>query len=142
MEQTQLIRSARGEPDTMLEELRKILGAKNISSQGAMFRSTFTKLMDNEKFREFMIKGSKITQEEYDKNKSDILNAPGETGKKMRKFLAYALNKSDVKSSNNVAKAEDIDEYLLKKFGSVEIQASTPLIAKSNNSDTAEKSAE
>ena len=126
-EQNQLTLASNGSVDKILDAIRNAVNKKNVTARSSRFNATFNKLMNqNENFRQFMITGAGITPDEWEKNKSDILSAEGDVGAKMRKFLAYTINKSDIKQSSTID-PNDVKDTILKRFKTTEILPSTPL---------------
>lgn len=83
-------------------------------------------MSSNNAFRDFMLKGAQISEEEYKASQANILG-DGATGAKMRKFLAYALNNPNVKPGTPPSPTK-LDEEILKNFKSSVILPSTPLM--------------
>lgn len=125
-EKSQIL-SATGGTNQALEAIKKTMADKNITAQSRNFQESVTTLLDNNTpFREFMIKGAQITDDDYNKNKANILSPNNEVGQKMLQFLSYAVS-NDLKEGSRMPTGNEIPEFISKNMQNSKVIPTAPL---------------
>lgn len=120
-----LISAANGGVNRILQVMRETIKEKTVSAQSSNFRNTFNNLMNNNaEFRKFMLKGTRLSEEDI-KDKKDYLAASDPVSNKMRNFLAYALNNSDLTNESSI-NDEAVTKFLATNFNT-NVLPTTPL---------------